>query len=594
MKRKYSDSSHYWISTDPGTTYSALDWNARHWQKRVKRDQMRRMYKEYTDPVLRELLIPPNVKARHDRLVAKRKHEAEHFGRARKVVVRELPYVEKPPISGWDITNAVVSTANYAQAGATVGGLAGLAAAGPSGAAIGEAIGGVGGAVVGVVSNARSIMGDGLPNKKMVKPANLRVDKSAMVKTGKVKVKKRKVVRVSSYLKSAIKQVSQGLTAQGLYKRTISGLIGYATQEGAAVADLQITATAMGTSQIVGYIPSGSAKVAGHKTWWNTLNERGTASNPLPQPQHDMNFFTPGKIWHAASVLFNQKAETSNPYDTTDNLSTINVDATGVPVVSAQNLKINVKKSYAQFTFKNLSARTVFLDVYECVPTMKFNNANPLQDLVVVGNQIQDSSTADCIVQVFERGAEMTTTAPSQLFITDSTTDTVAVCKANGWKWKYVKRSMMLASGEVCVHTVDGPSGLLDLQKCFDPRTSNYQTANHLSNWSKGVIMSVRPDPILRSAGNNYGVPIMPIVTGAAVMYGLVSVQVNEVISLAVPEVAGFTSNPVAAGKGQPLNLRKKRYQFTNLSVGYETAINNLVNTTEFNPVAEGSNVLTQ
>jgi len=291
-------------------------------------------------------------------------------------------------------------------------------------------------------------------------------------------------------------------------------------------------------------------------------------------------------------VLFNKKAESINPYDTTTgNLTTTNVTSTGVLEPYASNLKINVLDSYASFNLRNLSARTLFIDIYECVPTMKFNSFNPLTDMRITALDIQDADASDRIVQTFEIDGENTSTENFS-FICAPDLDAPALLKANGWKWKYVKRSMMLASQESCTHSIQGPKGLLDMQKLWDPATATYKANCGMKDWSKHVIISCRADPanLTGALTTNQGLRYTPSYDGKTTLFGTIAVEVSETIKLSVPEVAGFVSTAVTAGKGQPLNLRKKRYQFTNLTPGLATlASGNVLIGNEFNPTATSS-----
>lgn len=478
--------------------------------------------------------------------------------------------------------------ASYVAAG-TAAGVA-TAAFGPEVSAPAALWGGVAGAV-----RSWNATGEVSSKKTMAGKINSRVDKSSMKMSGKAKVKRVKPLKVSPYLKKAIKQTVSGLTAHGVYKRSFHGVIGNSAVS--IVADKKDVSNDIvmynAAAQTGSYVPSAWNRPFGLKTWFNALAYKGTTgSNFVTLVNTDLNFFTPGKIWHAASVLFNKKPETFNPYQTTSrNLSLTAEDTTGIRSESARGVKINVLDSYVTFTMKNLSSRTIFVDIYECVSTMKFNGNNPLTDARTLCLDLQDTTNApgsDRTVQLFEITQEQGSDL-NYSFLCDPHTDAIAVLKNNGYKWKYVKRSMMLASGEMCTHSVKGPKGMLDLQKCWDPSTSTYKVNNALKDWSKHVMMSVRADPVLLEGGTNFnqGARATPSVAGFQELFGVVSVEVTEAFKLSVPEIAGFISTAVTAGQGQTLNLRKKRYNFTNLGIGSATGLLNtaaIVNATEFQP----------
>jgi len=598
MKRK-SSSSHYWISTDSGTTYSARNANARHWEKRAKRDEMRQLHRELPEgTAARELLMPRRVEARYQRMKArqarrkapyKKKDDtssgSSHFSEPRPVTRRRVVTSGAGP-SGMDYANAALSTANYTQAGYTAGGLAGLAVGGPAGAAIGEGVGAVGGAIYGAVTNYNALPKKKMGSRKSV--TNAAVNRSTMSKSGKTKVKKMKTVKVSPYLKKAIKQTLVGQQAKGFYQRTIGGLIGSVVNT-TAFDGTGPTTKVMGVAGQLGayYAGRNAGNSAGQKTWWNVLGAagNGTARTAFAfQTDRDLNFFTPGKIWHAASVLFNNKPENQDPYTGKDlNLKTMFNQTTGdvsnALAVSAQGLKINVLHSKVDFQFKNLSARTIELDVYECMPKLKFAPEGPLTDLLTSITSVQDSSTGaalDRTIGWYVDNAAKDGSASN--FLLEGTADAVAIVSKLGWQWTYVKRTMILQPQEICKHSMNGPSGMLDFAKLLNPLSDDiHYTA--LKNWSKCVVISVRLDPVgtyhttAASTVTDYGLryTVIPSAgdTGAC-MSGQVSVEAEESYRIAVPEIAGFQTVAIAGGAATPstaqtLNYRKTKMQFTNL-----------------------------
>jgi len=481
-------------------------------------------------------------------------------------------------------------------AGAAAAGAA-TVAAGPEVSAPAILYGGLAGAIAGYNSRKQ------LVQNKMKSVANLQVGKTSMTKKGKAKVKRVKSVAVSPYLRKAVKEVMKGAQATGVYKRTIAGVVGnsrsVSSQSSTVGGDVSVATNMMGIltgTQTGAYVAAAYARSTGQRTWWNMLGVKETAAdqNFSLLDNSDMNFFTPQKIWHAASVLFNDKAEDPNPYNTTvGNLFTEYNPTSGAEVATAKNLKIEVVESYVQFTMKNLSARPQFVDIYECVSTMKFSDNNPLDDLREVALQIQDRSDTHNIVGGYEIVTAITSDE-NHSFITDIHTDAPGVCKQNGWKWKYVKKTMMLASGETCVHTMKGPKGILDFAKLLDTEapgtTARYRLAV-LKDWSKHVMISVYPDQVARLGSgstlwSNAGLRWITQTPGFRHLFGLVAVETTEYIKMKVPEVAGFVQKTVSTGAGQTLNLRKRRYQFTNLTGGLNSEVNDVVTTTEYNPAA--------
>ncbi|QGH72924.1 MAG: putative capsid protein [CRESS virus sp. cta0f7] len=611
MKRRYeyfTDSeggydSHYYLSTDSGTSYGSAVGDAwrKHTRKRMKRREVRSAYGSFGprphtrgEAAQEELLIPERVQKRKRRM-----DDGIRNKKRQKKLDRLVRLAQQDTTSGssdWsEVAGNVGYVANSVQAGRTIGGLAGLAIGGP----LGEGIGEVGGAVIGAAASLKRIHDNQmeLAQKKMgSKVVNKRVDKSAMSVKGKAKVKRAKPVKVSPYLRKAIKQVSAGMEAKGLYKRSFQGLVGYASALGTVAIDYSATAAMMNGSQIGAYVPAGRFKIMGHKSLWNALAQRTNGTTTFSMLDNcDLNFFTPGKIWHAASVLFNNKLENANCYNPVGNLTqmtSVAIPTFGNPVLSPNGLKINVLNSYATLNFRNLGARNVFVDVYECVTTVKYPTDNPLVELIDVALNTQDSASVKVTVGCWEgRGAGTYLDGNQFKYITDPNTDGIAIAKANGWKWKYKKHSMMLSPGENCAHTVKGPSGMFDFQKTLNVDTAVFSMNAH-GNWSKHLIVTVKPEATMRTSVND-GTHFIPAVADVAALFGLVSVDVTEVLKIAVPEIAGFI-NPVdqTAGTVQPLNLKKKRYQLTNIGTVINDAVADITATSEFNPVATQANQL--
>lgn len=503
-----------------------------------------------------------------------------------------------------------VSVAGAAIGGYVAGGVAaGVATAplGPEVSAPATLYGGLAAAYA--AAKARS---DALTKKNMVgntrqAVTNSLVNKSAMKKTGKTKVKKVKPVKVSPYLRKAIKQVAEGQQAKGYYQRSFHGLVGPALNIDDTTTDFQITSdvywdgvTGAGNKQTMVYLGHNNS-TSDPKTWYGGLftqnfADAGSAyavAAMTPRANTDLNFFTPGKIWHAASVLFNGKAEVANPYSfKQSNLKTVYGVADGAiaTTVTPGSLKINVLHSEVEFTLKNLSMRTLEVDIYECVPTQKINAQTPLADALFVADNIQDGSDSK-MIGYFSQGANRL--AGTSRFLVEGSIDGFSLLKGNGWHWTYEKRTMVLQPNEICIHTMKGPSGVLDFKKLFDTTsqqasgdsttpnntTKLERTACGLKGWSKHCVIAVRPDPVAvikvgttnaaTGAGNNAGriVNITNNVDG--VLTAPLYVEVKESMRIAVPEIAGFVLQPLTiatnylGGNKQPLNLRKPRVQIT-------------------------------
>lgn len=623
MKRK-SDSSHYWITTDSGTEYSAKNANARHWQKKAKRDEMRDYYARWGNNLAtRELIIPPQVKERYARMKRKGKRRAEDYepdfktvksvrteDRPKRKRVTEPPFwrerttkyvnIREKPVFGkldseatssgsslmsFDSVRRLSNASSGFSIGREIGGLGALAAGGPASMETGELVGGAIGALAGLMESQTS-PNNNMPMNSRKKATNMRINKSSMVRSGKAKVKREKKVKVSPYLKQAVKQVISGQQAKGFYQRTFSGLIGSVLNT--VTTDGSFLSPQMGIGgQITCYFAGrGTGQAAGSKTWWSGCGQAQngpTRATGSCLADRDFNFFTPGKIWHLASVLFNNKTEITDPYNALalgGNLKTwFNpIDGNVTNSINATGLKINVLTSKVEIQMKNISARTVEVDMYICVPKLKFSLASPLPELLANTSAVSDNNNAgtetDRSVGWFADGIVKNPTAVN--IITEGTIDAPAIYKNMGWQWTYEKCTMVLAPQEVCRHTIKGPSGVLDFSKQINPGAGQAVHLTATKGWSKHLMFAVRPDNVgttQTAAGTvvDTGSRLLPLIPGeTTALLNPISIECEESYRIAVPEIAGFQTVGIAAGAATPstaqaLNFRKTKLQITSL-----------------------------
>lgn len=547
-------------------------------------------------------------------------HSSRSGAKRRKLLVL-APDSQPPPQPTFrERAGNALSVVNAAQAGRTVGGLVGLATGGFAGERVGEVAGGF----IGGVGQAL-LLSRNKKNQKMARSlnraTNAAVNRTTMAKSGKAKVKREKTVKVSPYLRKAVKQVMNGTVAKGYYERQCQGVIGTVTNQATSDFSLTVTGGAFGTNQLQVYSGSSSFQTD-YKSYFNHIcyaPEQVAVGGAITKnlmsvvPGGEMNYFVPGKIWHAASVLFNNKVEEANPYATkTANLKTVfNVADGNLPSTQAGFLKINVLSSKVVFNLKNLSNRTLQLEIYECVSTVMFNPKNPLLDILETQDKIQDG-TEDNLIGYFSAGQALSS-AQTRVICEGKIDGFSIVCK-NGAKWKYVKRTMILQPQEQCVHTMIGPSGVLDFKKLYRPGAAagtagDYFYDGAVKGWTKCVVMAVRPDPALISvpaptegAPTNYNQTAFRYVNIAGSANGslqsLIAVEAEESYNLAVPEIAGFTTPPITVAGGVvpsvklALNSRKPKIQITNLNFNQSrSAIPNsqIVVAREENPTASSS-----
>lgn len=384
------------------------------------------------------------------------------------------------------------------------------------------------------------------------------VNRSAMKVTGKVKQKKTKRVKINPKLRKAVKQIVASEAGFGTYSTVKCGFVGTITAAAAGKLDGDDLNT---TEPQVYYNASGNAP---GRTLFNQLCFWVSGATTNVVPGTGLNFFTPGKIIDAASVLFNNKTPAQNPYNVTGNLSTYN--PTGA---NPGKLKIDVINSYVRFTIKNVSARTINMDIWECTPVIMFQGSNALADCVAVHAAYSATGTAS---NNWKYSANADTFTPSAaLAIYDPHVDPLGVAKnVMGWKFTWKKRSMVLAPAETCTHSIQGPKGVLDMTKV----NRTYLTGDEpLTFLSQSILMKGFGVSCIISITGDQATPFTTTTAGGRHTYATgvltvlgapVAVEIEEAYKIRVPEVAGFITANGAAGTSQQLNLRKRQDIFYN------------------------------
>lgn len=392
------------------------------------------------------------------------------------------------------------------------------------------------------------------------KANNMLVDKSSMVVTGKTKTKRQKIVKVSAKFRAGVKQVLSGDTARGTYTTLIQGYIGSAIVNGGSN---WITFADLAQSQR-GVLLPGSLNPVGSRTLWNCLALNNPGAAPTALTLSGFNYFTPAKVLDAASVLFNSKT-IGDPYLRSGNLSEVLVGATGIPQTSLPTLKINIIGSSVVWRMKNVSNRVVNVEIWECMSTLKYGNSPPLQSLYGQ-DQVFNQTANDNPVRYVFGGLARTNYYYEQGF------DPVAVAKKyNGFPWTWKKRTMVMQPDETCIHTIRGPSGVLDFRKLVSADALGNHTVNldcMLKGFSVGCIVSVVGDQVYKPTvtGATGGRDVYTSATAAQTRLGMpISVEIEEKYRIAVPEIAGYITQNGAAGSTQQLNMRKNRFIFNNL-----------------------------
>jgi hypothetical protein len=247
------------------------------------------------------------------------------------------------------------------------------------------------------------------------KAINLLAHKSSMTKSGHLKVHKSKKYKISKKFRQKVKQATNK-APYGVYKRKFIGCVGnFWTPAGTAPA--VVVTTTLNASQRVAYV-NGDGDPNDAYSLFNCLFQYSSpvltpaADSPVI-PGADLNHFTPSKIMDAASVLWNQKVPAINGHnDPTVNLSTIFNPTTGALTLNGYpgNLKIEVVRSYAKYTMKNLSSRPMEIVIWECTPKLKFNYQNPAEQLAYAVTLENSTATSDASVSLYNTSGSLSAT----------------------------------------------------------------------------------------------------------------------------------------------------------------------------------------
>lgn len=413
-----------------------------------------------------------------------------------------------------------------------------------------------------------SIMSNSNPNNRLVNLSSMKV-------VGKVKVRRKKEVSVSKALRAKVKKVMEGVSAKGSYTTFKSGYIGMVTNANTSLTIAELLTDQMAILNAVCVLGPTYLNTSGSRTLWGGLGQAkiGAGLNYTEtKAQHDFNFFTIGKILDAASVCFNRKNISINPYLVTNNLSTVIAPLTGAPFTNtAGALKINVLNSFVQFTLKNVSARVLNLEIYECTPTLKFEDTPALTALAnavkATGNNMSDDATT---VDASFRYWNLLTAADAAYAYAsmfDHSLDVANIAKEFGFNFNFRKRTMILQPGETCVHSIQGPKGMLDFSKMVE---ENVTKTSLLKGFGVSCFMTVNGDMIMPkdpTGSVRLHRTFIPAASSSTNQFSLpIAMEIKESISVSVPEIAGFIDQAGAAGSRQMLTQRKKKIVYANFT----------------------------
>lgn len=251
--------------------------------------------------------------------------------------------------------------------------------------------------------------------------------------------------------------------------------------------------------------------------------------------------FTPEHFLDAASVLWNQKAMSTN--------KTI----LGVGNFSNKNFKARINNSYFKTEFRNNSQRTYMLSIVtlKAKSVASFAGSDPL------------SFWTDCLTKdlpvgtgtgsnVANMNRQMLGVSPAILpaFKQYFDMDTIKVELQPGQSYKYF---------------LQGPKDFdFDMAKCYNG--DDFQT---VQKWSRWIYAQTYVDLV----GTDTGVPgrVLNDSVAAFAGKGIIMEQVYH-YDIGLPEQAGFNyaavTLPAGAGTTQPLDQRSFKYAFKNYSIG--------------------------
>lgn len=419
-------------------------------------------------------------------------------------------------------------------------------------------------------------------------PEKALVNRSAMKVTGKLAIKKApRKAKISAEFRESVKTVLRSAGSSGHYKTIKSGIVGNLIKDlngGIIGDDMGSTHTALLHPAYT--MPSGS------RTLYNALFSWVAGGDSSLIPNTGLNYFTPAKIIDAASVLFNNKRP-ANPYSSTiNNLATTFNIATGANVpTNPGSLKVDIKDSFVKFTIKNCSYRVITMDIWECTPTLKFQNVPALSALAgLINAQSEVAAGNDTNISYWTGNA--TSSTLNQNLYYENNIDPLYCASKIGFPFKWKKRTMILAPFETCIHNIQGPKGTFDFSKItsFDttaPIASTVYNFNTLmKGWSVSCVISVHGDQIVQTGGVSTGNRDSHYSTSTNNRISCpVAIEVEETYSIAVPEIAGFISAGGAAGSQQLLNNRKPKLVIWN-SLAQNLVTNLNISSNEVNPAA--------
>jgi len=434
---------------------------------------------------------------------------------------------------------------------------------------------------------------------------NMQAGKAAMKSSGKIKLKRGKKVKVSSKLREKIKEVMKGASYSGHYNAIVQGTVGIAQYPGSAGPGAEFFCDAnafpsLSDPQMVYCIPRHQSDTQSKWVYWGGFPQKDMSTDQLSY-EHMFEHFSPMQYLDAASKMWNNKFGVAESWFAQSpaniNLEAKRSDGTltgGSSTVSTHNvtgLKLNIVNSHVKYTLRNNSQRTMNIEIFHCTPKIKFPGTSALNDLYHTVQTELFGVTGAGIAATAANANRLSSLMTNK---TDQTgaTITIADCIQHPmfdpkdslfWsaRWKYEKKTIRIAPGETCQHSIQGPKNvLLDFNKIqtasFASNVAN--TTSSIPVWVKGynvsVFMRIIPDmtssadladnsATYRQTYNNSGnfASIIANCDGRKVVLPICC-EVQYSYNIKCPDQQGFLQQAVSAGAVQNLNLKRpvKRY----------------------------------
>lgn len=273
----------------------------------------------------------------------------------------------------------------------------------------------------------------------------------------------------------------------------------------------------------------------------------------------DQYLFNPMRVWHAANVLWNSKAE-SEQAQYTNYIPDFQSN-----FYNLDNTKIHVKNSYAIYHVKNNSKRTWILTLYECAP--KRNMSHLIEkdaysqwiDSMQFDRGVPLTADGEVVNPTYIRNVNACT--PNTLGVTPGVTPQLNT------KWAFEKHEIVLDPGQTYVHYVQGPADTIYDYAKFRSQISNVTTDKEnmfmdiQKNKTRQVLIVAKMD-LVRN-------------TETAVRAGIAEgdaqnllIEYKNYFHLECPEQTGGRFDSTAGNKNFSLGKQRTTYYYKNWATG--------------------------